>query len=485
MPATAKITADTSDYEQKIAAVKAKTVNASQEMSRAVNNFGKDVQKAGGVVASVSSEISGSLGQVGKVIGAVAAGPVAILTAAIGGIAAIGMKVWDQLTTSAEEYRAKMETQIDVEEKRLAKMREQQAEEDAYMERLKELSTQESLSNAEKEEAAFLIQTLSSRYNDFGATIDMVTGKITGLAEAEIRLNEVQKQQRIEALENAIQSGTAISNAAFRTQMELPGWAKYVRGWLTGENADAEEAYKAYSGMTLSGRRETALEMLNPENGVRTKDEIRFWQEELARLDKLIAEETELNNIRKYGTETQKTRAEEMKKASETEKKAVAEQIAVQKTQNDQNKKYAEEQHRADMAAIRDLEALKREQNARAKEQQSFRSMALRATGQGRQAAREEAVLEAFQRKGSDLNAGEYRKAVQFADARFGLENPNLLSVQDFTPRVNSLIARGGSDAPVSMPKIEDLQSQTLTNVKTIRELAARFLTAAESWGTF
>ena len=59
------------------------------------------------------------------------------------------------------------------------------------------------------------------------------------------------------------------------------------------------------------------------------------------------------------------------------------------------------------------------------------------------------------------------------------------LSVQDFTPRVNSLIARGGSDAPVSMPKIEDLQAQTLTNVKTIRELAAKFLTAAEAWGTF
>ena len=47
MPATAKITADTSDYEQKIAAVKAKTVNASQEMSRAVDKFGKDVAKAG------------------------------------------------------------------------------------------------------------------------------------------------------------------------------------------------------------------------------------------------------------------------------------------------------------------------------------------------------------------------------------------------------------------------------------------------------
>lgn len=484
MPATAKITADTSDYEQKIAAVKQKTVNASAEMSRAVNNFGKDVQKAGGVVASVSSEISGSLGQVGKVIGAVAAGPVAILTAAIGAIAAVGVKVWDQLTVSAEEYQNRLEKQVALEEKRLAKMREQQGEEDAYMERLKELSTQESLSNAEKEEAAFLLETLSKRYGDFSASIDETTGKIRGLAEAEIRLNEIQKQQMVKSLENVTKTQGERINKEYENIITPGFWGKLGNAFsFNGVNYDVEvNKFRSMGFSNINNQREFVNQQFK---SATTKEEQDKWYSLLQLIDKQIEDLDKLNNLRKTDEETAKQHAETLKKNSETEKKAVAEQIAVQKTQNDQNKKYAEEQHRADMAAIRDLEALKREQNARAKEQQSFRSMALRATGQGRQAAREEAVLEAFQRKGSELNADEYRKAVRFADARFGLENPNLLPVQDFTPRVNSLIARGGSDAPVSMPKIEDLQSQTLTNVKTIRELAAKFLTAAESWGTF
>ena len=486
MPATVKVTGDTSDYEQKIEAAKKKTVDAGKEMSRAINNFGKDVQKAGGVFSTVSSEISGSLGQVGKAIGAVASGPIAILTAAIGGVAAIGLKVWDQLTTSSEEYRAKLEAQIGIEEKRLSKMREQQTEEDSYMARLKELSTQESLSNAEKEEAAFLLKTLASRYKDFNASIDETTGSIRGLAEAEQELNRIQKEQRISALESAIQTETAVSNASMKNFVELPAYLKYTRGWLTGENASAEEAYKSYAGMSVAGRREMALEMLNPENGARTKDEIQFWKEELARLDSIIQKQNELNNLRKVGTETVKEHAQEMKKASEVERKELDSHEKAWNTYNDARVKAEEDaDKRAEEAARRDLDALKREQAARAKEQQSFRSMALRATGRGRLAAREEAVLAATQRKGEDLTADEYQKVIQFADAKFGLENPGLLSVRDFTPRVNSLIARGGSDAPVSMPKIEDLQSQTLTNVKTIRELAARFLTAAENWGTF
>ena len=73
---------------------------------------------------------------------------------------------------------------------------------------------------------------------------------------------------------------------------------------------------------------------------------------------------------------------------------------------------------------------------------------------------------------------------MNFANAKFRLENFQFNAPQDFAPRVNSLVARGGSDAPVSMPKIEDLQSQTLNNVKTIKEIAREFLSAAKDWGT-
>lgn len=486
MPATGKITLDASDYKKTLEEVKSKTVNASAEMSKAVNKFGGDVGKVGGVVSNLSSEVGSSFGQIGKAISAVASGPVAIITAAFGALAAIGTKVWDKLTTSAEEYQAKMETQISVQEKAISSMRERQTEEDSYMERLKQLSTQEQLSNAEKEEAAFLLKTLSGRYKDFSASIDEATGKITGLAEAELRLNEIQKAQRIAALENTIESETAVSNAAFRNFTELPAWLKYTRGWITGENADAEEAYNAYSGMTTQGKREMALEMLNPETGATTNKEIQFWKEELARLDEILEKETELNNLRKVGTETVKARAEEMKQASETERKEIDSQAAAWKSFNDSRVKADQEaERRAEEAARRDLDALKREENARRKEQQSYRSTALKAAGYGARAAREEAVLAAEMRVGGPLDEDQYRKAVNFANAKFRLENFQFNAPQDFAPRVNSLVARGGSDAPVSMPKIEDLQAQTLMNVKTIKDLAARFLSAAEDWGTF
>jgi len=486
MPATGKITLDASDYKKTLEEVKAKTANASDEMSRSVKKFGQEVGGAGKAVSALSGEVGSSFGNIGKVIGAVASGPVAILTAAFGALLAAGIKMWDQLTTSAEEYQAKMETQISVQEKSLAKMRESQTEEDAYMERLKQLSTQEQLSNAEKEEAAFLLNTLSKRYKDFSASIDEATGKITGLAEAELRLNEIQKAQRIAALENVIESETAVSNAAFRNFTELPAWAKYTRGWITGENADAEAAYKSYSSMSTSGKREMALEMLNPETGATTNKEIQFWKEELARLDKIIEKETELNNLRKVGTETVKARAEEMKNASETERKEIDSQAAAWKSFNDSRVKAEQDaERRAEEAARRDLDALKREENARRKEQQSYRSTALKYAGYGARAAREEAVLAAEMSVGGPLNEDQYRKAIAFANAKFRLENFQFNAPQDFAPRVNSLVARGGSDAPVSMPKIEDLQAQTLNNVKTIKDLAARFLSAAEDWGTF
>lgn len=510
MPATGKITLDASDYKKTLEEVKSKTVNASAEMSKAVKQFGGDVGKVGGVVSSLSSEVGSSFGQIGKVIGAVASGPVAILTAAFGALLAAGVKMWDQLTTSVEEYQAKMETQISIQEKAISEMSKRETEENSYMERLNELAKKEHLSNEEKTEAAFLLNTLSGRYKTFSAEIDEATGKITGLAEAEKKLNEEQRNQRITALQNAIESETTVSNAAFKNFAELPAWLKYTRGWLTGENADAEEAYEAYSSMSTHGKREMALEMLNPETGATTKEEISFWKEELARLDKIMEKEAELNNLRKIGTGTVKERATELEKESKkveaietelenffndvdalaaqneenAEKARQKEEEAERKAEEQRKAREAEEERRAEEAARRDLEALKREQNARAKEQQSFRSMALKAVGLGSRAAREEAILAAEQKNGGPLDSEQYGKAVRFANAKFRFENFQFNAPQDFAPRVNSLVARGGSDAPVSMPKIEDLQSQTLNNVKTIKEIAREFLSAAKDWGT-
>ena len=481
MPATGKITLDASDYKKTLEEVKAKTVNASDEMSKAVGKFGGDVGKAGKAVSALSSEVSGSFGKIGRVISAVASGPVAALTAAIGVLIAVGKEMWDELTLSSEEYAAKLSAQVEMEEKRLGKIREAQQEEDAYMERLKELSEQETLSNAEKEEATFLLETLSKRYGDFGASIDAATGKINGLYEAEQRLNELQKQQVMESLENQLKNKSSLSNKQAEDLIYGPWYMNYKSFTWGGDPRHKQK----WDYMKMSPQEKLAYAQ-NQVDTATTERDIQGWSAVAKSLQEQIDLENQLNNLRKVGTQTVKEHAQEMKKASETERKEIDSQAAAwQSFNNARIKAEQDAERRAEEAARRDLEAMKREENARRKEQQSYRSTAWKAAGFGARAAREESLLAAEMRVGGPLDEDQYRKAVNFANAKFRLENFQFNAPQDFAPRVNSLVARGGSDAPVSMPKIEDLQAQTLNNVKSIKELAARFLSAAEAWGTF
>ena len=109
----------------------------------------------------------------------------------------------------------------------------------------------------------------------------------------------------------------------------------------------------------------------------------------------------------------------------------------------------------------------------------------MRASGQGNEANIESALASAESMKGSALTDQERSQVIEMAKMKNELSGFNFTAPLDYAPRVNSLVARGGSDAPVSMPKIEDLQAQTLNNVKSIKDLATRFLDAVESWGTF
>ena len=481
MPATGKISLDATDYKRTLDEVKQKTGLASDEMQRSVGNFGKSVTKASKAMNVFASSVGHDFGAVGKVIAAVASGPIAIMIGSLGALVAIGKQVWDDLTLSAEEYAAKLSAQVEMEEKRLGKIREAQQEEDAYMERLKELSEQETLSNAEKEEATFLLETLSKRYGDFGASIDAATGKINGLYEAEQRLNELQKQQVMESLENQLKNKSSLSNKQAEDLIYGPWYMNYKSFTWGGDPRHKQK----WDYMNMSTQEKLAYAQ-NQVDTATTERDIEGWSAVAKSLQEQVDLENRLNNLRKVGTQTVKEHAQEMKKASETERKSIDEQEKAWKTYNDARVKAEEDAaKRAEEAARRDLEALKREQNARDKEKQSLRNIGLRASGQGKLAAREEAVLAATQRKGSELNADEYSAVVNMANRKFELENFKVAAPLDYAPRVNSLVARGGSDAPVSMPKIEDLQAQTLNNVKTIRELAARFLTAAENWGTF
>jgi hypothetical protein len=487
MPATGKITLDASDYKKTLEEVKAKTVTASDDMSKAVKKFGGDVGGAGKAVSALSSEVGSSFGQIGRVIGAVASGPVALLAAAFGALVVAGKYVFDSLTTSAEEYANKLDKTNQIEQRRYKDLVDIQSAEDGYLTRLNELSEKESLTNEEKTETLRLVDLLNTHYGDLGVVIDETTGKVINLAEAEKKVNAAQKEALEQSLRRQIENLQARANA--EAQQHFVGSTAHQFGsWITGNLHSTYETARAWNAMTPEERERAANLALNSDQ-LNDAGQVDFYAKQANYANDLIDLQNRLNTLKEDGVETEKEIAGELKTQSEAAAaKAEAEKKsfeAAQKFFEAQRKAEQDAERRAEEAARRDLESMKREENARRKEQQSYRSTALKSAGYGARAAREEAILAAEQKNGGPLDSEQYSKAVRFANAKFRLENFQFNAPQDFAPRVNSLVARGGSDAPVSMPKIEDLQAQTLNNVKTIKDLAVRFLSAAEDWGTF
>jgi hypothetical protein len=53
----------------------------------------------------------------------------------------------------------------------------------------------------------------------------------------------------------------------------------------------------------------------------------------------------------------------------------------------------------------------------------------------------------------------------------------------DYAPRVNSLIARGGSAQAVKMPSLEDIQKRTLNQLEDITKIVRYINERAGDWG--
>jgi hypothetical protein len=72
-------------------------------------------------------------------------------------------------------------------------------------------------------------------------------------------------------------------------------------------------------------------------------------------------------------------------------------------------------------------------------------------------------------------------------DARRALEASMQKSTSPelYAPRVNSLIARGGSSAPVKMPEVEKLQTKQLDAQNRTNVIAQRILNSIDAWTTY
>ena len=205
MSIKAKISLDSSELKNGLNQAEQSVKKAGKEMSNAtkkLDNFGDSADNA---VRAIDS-ISGALGQASTGISGLAGdlialvkNPIAIAIAAVTALVAVGIKLWDKLTLSAEEYAKKASFEFEQAQKKFNDLTNAQKEDSGYLDRLKEISQEENISNAIKAEAISIIQALTDRYGDLGISIDLTTGKIHGLDEGMAKANKKMSEFAKEA----------------------------------------------------------------------------------------------------------------------------------------------------------------------------------------------------------------------------------------------------------------------------------------------
>ena len=109
---------------------------------------------------------------------------------------------------------------------------------------------------------------------------------------------------------------------------------------------------------------------------------------------------------------------------------------------------------------------------------------AIRKSGRGYEADWREAVYRESVARGEELDANSIEDIKKRVRMRRALDSLSIASPVDYAPRVNSLIARGGSAQAMQMPKVEDLQSRTLSSVAKIQQITSRILSNIDEMTT-
>ena len=219
MSIKAKISLDSSELKKGLNQAEQSVKKAGKEMSNAtkkLDNFGDSADSAVRAIDSVSGALgqasTGISGLAGDLI-ALVKNPMAAAIAAITVLVAVGVKLWDKLTLSAEEYAKKASFEFEQAHKKFNDLINTQKEDSGYLDRLKEISQEENISNALKSEAISIIQSLSDRYGDLGFSIDVTTGKIHGLDEGIAKANKKMSEFAKEAKRLELRKAESVANS--------------------------------------------------------------------------------------------------------------------------------------------------------------------------------------------------------------------------------------------------------------------------------
>ena len=310
-------------------AIKAKFSVDNREMKKGLQEVDQQAKKTGANIKS-SMENAGkgfeSVNKLGSKLGGAAKNiieaftgllsPIGLATAAIAALGTLAVKVWDIMTVSAEEYAMKASNAVDKANKNLEETFKQQEADSSYLERLKELSQAENMSNAMKMEAAELISLLTKRYGDLGVSIDMATGKITGLDEAQRTFLKNQQQMKVDAAKISVNAQKMAADSATESALGIRNVNAQVTPYYFGDATKSVNVTRAdkWNSGGLEGKLAVANSMA--QNATTAKD-IEKWQKLIIEIEKLMLAQKELNSIVEYGERSEKAYTEALKKRSQ------------------------------------------------------------------------------------------------------------------------------------------------------------------------
>lgn len=208
------------DVKRGINDVKKESSGAAQGMDRfgdATDGAVRALDSVGGACGMASTGFAGIAGDLIYL----AKNPIALVIAALGALAMAAISVYDNMTQNGEQWMAQIQTEMKVHQAKSAMLQKQLQMQIKYFDRLKQLGKEQRLSNAQRIEAGKIIDILSGKYKNLGLGIDAVTGKITGLDNAQKEFLKQQAAQKIADLDKQL---TVIDNQIVAAMVsDVPG----------------------------------------------------------------------------------------------------------------------------------------------------------------------------------------------------------------------------------------------------------------------
>lgn len=267
--------------------------------SAAFKNVWKELSDGEGLVKNLTGALKGVLSPVGAIgLGMAALGKIAV-------------DVWDRMTLSAAEYLERSGRAADVAEKKREKLQAEQAQELRHLAALRELASQETLSNTAKQEAGVLLDQLSAKYGSLGVAIDKTGNRLTGFDKAQEKILSKMRRARIAAGEETYSrlQDKAFAQVQYAVTGMTPGEETLNKFGLSlrGAQSAKRTAAEVMRSQPLEKQLEFARHMMTDES--RTQEEMDRWGKAVDVLEQMVERRKELKALERTGFASEEERA--------------------------------------------------------------------------------------------------------------------------------------------------------------------------------